>query len=103
MSVDDSAENILVIEGTREDGGKLRPSDWIERISSTLASCGADHRLQDSKSVQPCLYKGEKCLVVARGLETSNPDAYQYIMDFARSNCLKTFEDRREGNRALMV
>ena len=37
-----------VIRGVTEDGRKLRPSDWIERISSTLASFGSDQRLQYS-------------------------------------------------------
>ena len=96
-------EEILVIHSTREDGGRLRPSDWIERISSTMASFNGDHRLQYARSVQPCIVGGEKCLVVARGLEESNPVAYEYIMNFARSNRLKVKEDRRYGERALQV
>lgn len=103
VSKQENDEDILVIQGVREDGGKLRPSDWIERISSTLASFGTDHRLQYCKGVQPCVVKGEKCLVVARGLEESNPEAYQFILQFAQSNHLRTFEDRRTGNRAMML
>ncbi|MGD8483262.1 MAG: DUF3579 domain-containing protein [Thioalkalispiraceae bacterium] len=103
MSNREPDEEILVIQGMRDNGDKLRPSDWIERISSTLASFGADHRLQYCRSVQPCIVGGEKCLVVARGLETSNPQAFDYIMQFARSNRLKTFTDRRNGKRALIV
>lgn len=96
-------EEILVIHSTREDGGRLRPSDWIERISSTLASFNGDHRLHYAHSVQPCIVGGEKCLVVARGLEDSNPVAYEYIMNFARSNRLTIKEDRRYGERALQA
>ncbi len=92
----------LVIEGIREDGGKLRPSDWIERISSTLASFGTDQRLKYSESVQPCVIGGNKCLVVARGLEASNPVAYNFILDFAKSNQLRIQKDRRYGDRALI-
>lgn len=103
MSKQENHEDILVIQGVREDGGKLRPSDWIERISSTLASFGSDHRLQYCKGVQPCIVEGEKCLVVARGLEETNPEAYQFILQFAESNQLKTFKDRRSGKRALML
>ena len=103
VSKQENDEDILIIQGIREDGGKLRPSDWIERISSTLASFGSDGRLHYCKSVQPCIVEGEKCLVVARGLEQSNPDAYQFIIQFAQSNHLRTFEDRREGKRALMI
>jgi len=94
-------EERLVIQGIREDGGKLRPSDWIERISSTLASFGMDQRLKYSDSVQPCVIEGEKCLVVARGLELTDPNAYDFILQFARSNRLCIRPDRRCGDRAL--
>ena len=94
-------EEILVIHSAREDGGKLRPSDWIERISSTLASFGEDHRLHYDRSVCPCMIEGEKCLVVARGLSDVNPGAYEFIMNFAHSNNLKIQSDRRVGERAL--
>ena len=93
----------LVIRGVTEEGKKLRPSDWIERISSTLASFGNDHRLQYSAAVAPCMIDGEKCLVVARNLDKVNPDAYAFIMGFARSNQLCIIEDRRSGDRALTV
>lgn len=95
-------EDVLVIQGMREDGVRLRPSNWMEMISSTLASFGSDHRLHYSQSVQPCMVEGEKCLVVAWGLEQSNPEAYEYIIHFARSNRLKIVTDRRKGYRALM-
>jgi len=93
----------LVIRGVTEEGNKLRPSDWIERISSTLANFGADHRLQYSSAVAPCIIDGEKCLVVARNLNEVNPTAYNFIMGFAKSNQLCIRKDRREGNRALAV
>lgn len=92
-----------VIRGVTEEGKKLRPSDWIERISSTLASFGKDHRLQYSTAVSPCIIDGEKCLVVARNLNDSDPDAYDFIMGFAKSNQLCIREDRREGDRALRL
>lgn len=92
-----------VIRGVTEDGKKLRPSDWIERISSTLASFGKDHRLQYSSAVAPSMIDGEKCLVVARNLDELNPEAYAFVMGFAKSNQLSIVEDRRVGDRALSV
>lgn len=91
----------VVIHGTREDGSKLRPSDWIERLSSALASFGKGKRLQYSASVKPCIVDGKKCLVVSRCLEQSDPQAYAFVMAFAESNKLKIQLDRREGERAL--
>ena len=96
-----SKEERVVIHGVKEDGSKLRPSDWIERLSSTLASFGNDHRLQYSASVKPCVIDGQKCLVVARCLEDSDPQAYAFVMSFAKSNNLKVQADRRTGERAL--
>ena len=96
-------EDVYVIQGIKEDGGKLRPSDWIERLSSTLASFGTDNRLQYSNAVAPCMIDGEKCLVVARNLNELNPEAYEFIMGFAKSNQLCIREDRRSGERALTV
>jgi len=93
--------DILVIQGIRDDGDELRPRDWNERISAFLASFGADHRLQYSQSAQPCILNGARCLVVARGLEQSDPNAYAFIMEFADTNHLKIFTDRRLGQRAL--
>ncbi|MFK5915745.1 MAG: DUF3579 domain-containing protein [Woeseiaceae bacterium] len=96
-------EDKWVIRGVTEDGKKLRPSDWIERISSTLASFGSDQRLKYSNAVAPCVIDGEKCLVVARNLGEINPEAYDFVMGFAKSNQLSIREDRRVGDRALSV
>jgi len=96
-----SSDEKWVIRGVTEEGKKLRPSDWIERISSTLANFGTDQRLQYSKAVSPCTIDGEKCLVVARNLQDANPDAYAFVMGFAKSNQLSIREDRRVGDRAL--
>lgn len=92
-----------IIRGVTEEGKILHPGDWCERISSTLASFGNDHRLHYSTAVAPCMINGEKCLVVARNLRDVNPDAYDFIMEFARSNQLCIREDRREGSRAFSV
>ena len=94
-------EDIYVIQGIKEDGGKLRPSDWIERLSSTLATFGKDQRLKYNEFVQPCMIDGEKCLVVARGLSAKNPDMYDFVMGFANGNKLRIMPDRRVGDRAL--
>lgn len=91
-------ENVetVVIHGIREDGKKFRPSDWIERLSATLASFGADQRLSYARSAKPCVIDGEKCLVVEAELAQTNPEAYDFIIDFARSNQLRIEKNRRK-------
>jgi len=91
----------VVIHGIREDGSQLRPDNWIERISSVLAQFGSDRRLSYSDCVKPCVIDGQKCLVVARCLEMTNPQLYDFIMNFARSNRLQIQMDRRQGERAM--
>lgn len=92
----------LVISSTKEDGRPFRPGDWVERLSSALARFDTSHRLRYPESLHPCIVDGEKCLVVARGLEKSDPETYAFVMEFARSNNLRVFADRRRGARALV-
>ncbi|NOY61779.1 MAG: DUF3579 domain-containing protein [Gammaproteobacteria bacterium] len=87
----------LVIESIREDGGKFRPSDWAERISTTLAEFGADHRLHYAEGVRPIMRDGIKCLIVDRALESENPVAFNYILDFVKENGLRMSEEVSEG------
>ncbi|MEW6353151.1 MAG: DUF3579 domain-containing protein [Pseudomonadota bacterium] len=89
----------LVVESIRQNGKPFRPSDWIERISSQLASYGPDHRLRYSDSVQPCVIEGVKCLCVKKSLQEENPAAYQFILKFATDNQLRIQEDRRSQPR----
>lgn len=96
------SKEYLVISGVQENGKKFRPSDWVERLSSTLASFHIDNRLRYSPGVQPCMIEGEYCLVVARWLETADPAAYAYVMGFAQANQLRIQTDRRAGSRALL-
>jgi hypothetical protein len=95
------SEGNLVITGVQENGKKFRPSDWVERLSSTLASFHSDNRLRYSSGVQPCMIEGEYCLVVARWLKASDPAAYDYVMGFAQANQLRIQMDRRANKRAL--
>ncbi len=91
----------LIIDGNRENGSKFRPSDWVERISASLASFGPDNRLRYSSLVQPCVIQGQKCLVVARKLNQTHPELYDFILDFARRNELRIQEDRRKTDRPV--
>ena len=75
-----------------EDGRRFRPSDWVERLSTALASFGPDHRLRYADGVQPCFINGQKCLRVAGTLAENDPGAYRYVCDFARSNHLRVTE-----------
>jgi len=81
--------NMIVIEGVTEDGRTFRPSDWIERISGSLSTFGMDHRIRYSHYLQPQIIDGSKCLVLDPKLKDVNPNAFSFLMDFARGNKLK--------------
>ncbi len=82
----------MVIHSVREDGGRFRPSDWVERISSSVASFGPDRRLRYASVVRPKVIDGERCLIVDGVLADTSPSLYFYIMEFARSNGLRVEE-----------
>jgi hypothetical protein len=78
-----------VIEGVREDGKRFRPGDWAERLAAQFARFGADHRLRYAPELKPGFINGEKCLLVNERLKQSEPEIFQFILDFAASNRLK--------------
>ncbi len=88
-----AGNNQIIIEGVCQDGRKFRPSDWVERISSALASFGPDHKLRYSEHVQPCIINGARCLIVSRGLSLNDPEAFSFILQFARKNQLRIQEE----------
>lgn len=78
-----------IIEGYTEDGRKFRPSDWIDRIASMMASYGSSHRLVFSDLLHPELQNGQKCLIIDTELEIKDPTMFEYVMNFAKSNNLR--------------
>lgn len=94
MPIDDN-DTDLIVESVSQDGRPFRPSDWVERISTQLASYGTDHRLHYADSVHPCTIEGAKCLCVKKSLRAENPAAYEFILKFAADNQLRVSDDRR--------
>ncbi len=91
----------LIIQGISIDNQRFRPSDWVERISASMAIFGNDKKLRYTNFVQPCVIDGLKCLIVAEGLSNTNPEAYNFIMGFAQANNLRISEDRRESPQPI--
>ena len=86
-------KRLLIVEGVRENGGKFRPSDWVERISSTYAVFGKDQRLRYSQGVRPRVVGGKSVLAVELSLQEYNPDMFQEVMKFVRDNQLRVREE----------
>lgn len=82
----------IVIEGITKNGRKFRPSDWAERMSGALSSFGKDQRIRYSPLLQPMTFNGTKCISIDPQLQQQYPEMYAYIMAWADTNHLNTFE-----------
>jgi hypothetical protein len=81
--------SFIVIGATRE-GQVFRPSDWADRLCGIMATFGNDNRVKYSQFVRPgCSLTGLKTVIVDARLHRANPLAYQFVVDFARSNDLQ--------------
>jgi hypothetical protein len=88
MSMSDSDNKKIVIEGVTSQGKTFRPSDWAERMSGSMASF-KNSRIQYSPLLQPSVnHEGYKCILLDPKLKESSPQVYQSILDFAQANQL---------------
>lgn len=85
----------IIIEGVTESGEKFRPSDWAERMSERLSTF-KKHRIIYSPLLQPVVKDGNKCVLLDLKLKESNPELYQSILNFAKSNNLKICDQEDE-------
>ena len=66
----------IIIEGKTVEGKKFRPSDWVDRLCGMLADFDR-HKVKDMQ-----------CVAIKRALEASSPDAFGFLMQFAKDNKL---------------
>jgi len=88
----DTTHKKIIIEGVTEEGDQFRPSDWAERMSGSLCTFKG-RRIVYSPLLEPSVKGGNKCVIVDPALKESNPELYQSIMDFAKTNKLKIDEE----------
>jgi uncharacterized protein DUF3579 len=86
----------IVIQGITESGQPFRPSDWAERLCGMMSVFGEDSRLSYSPYLQPIMAAGIRCVVVNLQLEQLDPEAFRFLMGFARDNELKVRPGRKE-------
>jgi hypothetical protein len=80
----------IVIQGVTASGRTFRPSDWSERLCGMMSVFSEDRHLSYSPYLKPVISAGMSCVVVDRKLETLDPAAFQFLMDFAQDNELRT-------------
>jgi len=85
----------FVILGVTSSGAKFRPSDWADRLSSTLSSIGATKKFKATRKmryspyVSPGDYGGYKAVFVDGDIHKISPEAYEFLRNFARKNDLQ--------------
>jgi uncharacterized protein DUF3579 len=86
----------IVILGVTQSGDVFRPSDWAERLCGVVSHFSGDQRLCYSPYATPIVADGIKCVVIDARLRTSRPDAFEFLIGFARDNDLLLRNGREE-------
>jgi hypothetical protein len=87
-----------LIRGITRTGNAFRPSDWAERLCSTLAFCGTKNppgvkTPKYSRYVVPALVDNVRCVVLDPELKNVEPHAWEFALNFARDNNLVVEEN----------
>jgi Protein of unknown function (DUF3579) len=83
----------LFIQGITQDGRTFRPSDWAERLAGVM-SCFRPPGLKPrvgahiaySPYCVPRVINGVKCVIVNEALRNVEPQAWDFVLQFARDN-----------------
>lgn len=91
----DKPKHRILIEGITEEGEKFRPADWAERVSGSLCTF-QKRRITYSPLLQPVYKTGYKCVAIDPKLKETNPELYQSLLDFAKTNHLRICQEDDE-------
>lgn len=96
--MNDNKKTKIIIEGMTENGEKFRPSDWAERMSGRLSTF-ENHRMIYSPLLQPFFKQDCQCVALDPSLKQSNPQLYDSILEFAKTNHLKICQEQADDDR----
>ena len=87
-----------LIQGITQSGTVFRPSDWAERLCSTLAFCGTknppgSNTPKYSPYVVPALVDNIRCVVIDPEVQNIEPLAWEFALNFAQDNNLVVVEN----------
>jgi hypothetical protein len=86
------------ILGVTNKGKQFRPSDWAERLCGVMScfrpegSGGPNAHLKFSPYVHPTIVNGVKAVVVDNALQSVEPLAYHFVVNFAKDNDLQVVD-----------
>ena len=87
---DDEVETFVIICGKTDSGQKFRPSDWCDRLRSTLRALGEEQAEEFAPYVHIINFENSKCVMVNTHLQEIAPPLYRFFLKFAKDNNLVT-------------
>ena len=87
---------LVLIKGETDDGKKFRPSDWCDRLHSTLQALDPDEYLECVEYVHLVNSNVGRGILVDSMLGEVNPMLFKFLMGFVSSNHLATDDFTKE-------
>jgi hypothetical protein len=91
-------KNMLIIQGVTKEGRELRPSNWAERMCEALATLDGNRIHYDPRLVPMTNQQGYKCVILDPELQSTNPEAYKFVMEFVKDNQLVWCQEEKREN-----
>lgn len=95
------AADFVLITGQTVDGKKFRPSDWCDRLHSTLRALDADEYEECAEHVHLVNGPGGRGVLVDSVLEGINPVLFRFFMNFVQNNNLAAVYYSKQGWESL--
>ncbi len=89
--------SFVLIKGETVDGKKFRPSDWCDRLHSTLRALDAEEYEECAEHVHLVNSDRGRGVLVAGVLEEINPVLFQFFMNFVKNNNLAAVSYTKES------
>ena len=87
----------LIIKGITRDGRKFRPSDWAQRLTTSVATQTRGRRIRFHPKVRMASIEGVNAVVVDVSLKEDDPMLFDFLVNFAKGNELQIEEVDGEG------
>lgn len=88
--------DFVLIKGETTDGKKFRPSDWCDRLHSTLRALDPDEYEECVEYVHLVNSDKGRGILINRALQEVNPMLFKFFMSFVSNNNLNASSFTKE-------
>lgn len=92
-----SKPDFILINGETSDGKKFRPSDWCERLHSTLRALDPEEYEECAEYVHLVNGKNGRGILINHLLSDINPMLFNFFMNFVKHNHLRADNFSKES------